>query len=205
MPHQRYSLSQKSLVIAAALLVAGPASGEVVRTAPRACRVPPGERLEGAPARLLRGAAEVMRSGRPSKLDALPDADVYLLYYGASWCGPCRAFARALKPIYESGEPAVLRYEVIFVSMDEPGDDVAYVREAGMPWPFIRARATPATDWIGRLGGRTLPNLVAVDRTGGVLCRAVSRGGRSAGVRQTLEQVRELRREATVRRAAGMR
>jgi|GEM_PF-4432697 len=151
------------------------------------CAAPTGERLAAAPAELLRGRLVEPRSGRPG---AVPEARVYLLYYGASWCAPCRAFARTLKPIYESGEPARLGYEVVFVSRDRPGDDLAYAREAAMPWPFVGAPRDRRGRDLTELGGDVLPNLIAVDRRGRVLCRAVDPSGRSSGVRRTFDRLR---------------
>lgn len=165
----------------------------------RACDSPRGSRSTVPPAKAFRGRLERLRTGRPIKLDGVPSADVYVLYFGASWCGPCRAFARAIKPIYESGEPAELGYELIFVSQDTPPKDVAYVKAMDMPWPYLRAEARSAAGAVTNVGGHVLPDLVVIDRSGRILCQAVDATGRSAGVRRTFEQMRAARRSATFR------
>jgi nucleoredoxin len=148
------------------------------------------------PAKAFAGKLERLHQGRSAKLRKVPDAEVYALYFGASWCGPCRAFGRAIKPVYESGEPARLRYEIIFVSKDPPPEDIAYISASAMPWPFVRGDGRFSGGSLAEVGGRVLPDLVVVDVSGRVLCRAVDIHGRSAGVRQTFERMRAARRAA---------
>lgn len=185
--------------IVALLVAISPGEPLVAGKATASCDVPSSDRIVPSPEKAFRGRLERLHNGRPVKLSALHRADVYVLYFGASWCGPCGAFARAIKPIYESGEPAVLGYELIFVSKDTPPKDVAYVRAIGMPWPYLRDDTVGA---LASIGGRVLPDLVVVDRFGRVLCRAVDATGRSAGVRQTFDRMRAARRRAMLK-AAG--
>jgi thiol-disulfide isomerase/thioredoxin len=161
-----------------------------------ACATPIGERLAAPPADLFRGQVERLRDGRPVKLRAVPDADVYALYFGASWCAPCQAFGRAIKPVYETGEPTELGYEVIFVSMDTPPEDLAYVKAADMPWPYLNAVGRRSLRGLVSPGSPVLPDLVVIDRAGRVLCRTASSSSRALGIRQTFALMREARRAA---------
>ena len=182
-----------SAVLVALMIAIWPGDAAPATSRVSACAAPTGARLAAPPADLFRGQIERLRGGRPAKLRAVPDADVYALYFGASWCAPCQAFGRAIKPIYERGEPAELGYEVIFVSMDTPPEDLAYVKAAGMPWPFLDAAGRRSARALTHPGTPVLPDLVVVDRLGRVLCRSVNSSGRALGVRQTFTLMREAR------------
>jgi len=59
--------------------------------------------------------------------------DLILLYFSASWCGPCRAFTPRLQMFYETVNDMEKQVEVIFVSRDRnQGEFDGYYEE--MPW-----------------------------------------------------------------------
>lgn len=132
------------------------------------CGTVAGERL---PPSSLAGQLRMLRGGRPSRVE-LPKRKVYFLYYGASWCAPCRALGRMIRQRHQSGEARRLGYEVVFISRDRPGKDLEYVRDAAMPWPYLPAAATGAAVQVVAAGRHALPDMIAVDGEGRILCRA---------------------------------
>lgn len=103
-----------------------------------------------------------------------PDRRYAVLYFGASWCGPCRAFVPSLIRAY----PRLRGTEVVFISDDTGcGAQRDYVVRSRMPWPMLpcgsRARAR-----LRALGGPALPGLLVLDRMGGIVLTSW-RGGRS--------------------------
>lgn len=84
--------------------------------------------LEGRLLRLSRG------SFAPT---ALPSGTRRVLFYfGASWCGPCRAFVPELRAAYPRLRARGV--EVVFVSDDRDCRRMeSYVRQARMPWPVV--------------------------------------------------------------------
>jgi nucleoredoxin len=109
--------------------------------------------------------------GKPIDDKQLSEAKVFALYYGASWCGPCRAFS-----------PSFVKY-VDKVSKDNPhlltvminGDDKEaemfnYMKSEKMPWPAVKK-----ADWFQKSGALhtyyngLIPQLVIVDPYGKLL------------------------------------
>lgn len=120
--------------------------------------------------RLDRGRA------RPAPLP--PGTRVVALYYGAGWCGPCRAFVPELIAAYPGLRAR--RVEVVFVS-----DDVTcraaldYARAGRMPWLMLPCDE-PRRAALRKLGGASLPGLVTLDRDGRVLATSWDARGASS-------------------------
>lgn len=110
-----------------------------------------------------------------SKSDPVPTAqatqpDLILLYFSASWCGPCRAFTPRLQMFYETVNEMEKTVEVVFISRDRSqGEFDGYYAE--MPWlalPF------PEQDRINALKASCnvtgIPKLVLLRKDGTVAC-----------------------------------
>ena len=121
----------------------------------------------------LRGRLAVQKNG---VLAGLPDSEVagkkfYALYFSAGWCPPCHVFTPKLVAFYQAAKtkhPA--DFEVIFISDDRSeAEQIAYMKEMGMPWPALRFWAAKSTPNLTRYGGKGIPRLVLVDAAGNVL------------------------------------
>eukprot|EP00793_Prasinoderma_coloniale_P003099 PRCOL_00006566-RA len=101
--------------------------------------------------------------GRPVDAARL-EGKAVLLYFSASWCGPCKRFTPALRVWYDAlvaeGEPL----EIVFVSRDKnPEEAQAYMKDHMGPWCALDYGA-PAGDELARLFGiRGIPQAVVVD------------------------------------------
>jgi hypothetical protein len=102
--------------------------------------------------------------GRVTRAAFPEEARTVAVYYGASWCGPCRVFVPELAAAYPHLRARGI--EVVFVSDDAScAAALDYARTSRMPWLLLpcdheRRRRLRA------LGGAALPGLVTLDRTG---------------------------------------
>jgi nucleoredoxin len=87
-------------------------------------------------AQLLAGRPLVFQDGSKVSADEHLADKVVLLYFSASWCGPCRHFTPKLKEFYaELKAQGHSQLEVVFVSMDRSAEEQAeYFRDMHGPW-----------------------------------------------------------------------
>lgn len=105
-----------------------------------------------------------LHGGQVTHAGMAAESKLVMIYYGAGWCGPCRAFVPDLIAAYP-----LLRargVEVLFVSDDAScAAALDYARASRMPWlmlPCDRQRQSQ----LRALGGRALPGIVVVDQHG---------------------------------------
>lgn len=100
-----------------------------------------------------------------------PEPDFYLVYFGAMWCPPCRAFSPRLVKAYNRLRPmAPGKFEVLFISSDrDDREQLNYVRSVVMPWPILKLSSVGRVPVLERWKGNGIPCLVAVTREGDVL------------------------------------
>ncbi len=118
----------------------------------------------------IRGRMQVLRDNKLVAFDpgVRREPEIYLAYFGAQWCGPCRRFSpdlvnayRQLKQLTGDG------FELIFVSSDRDyAEQLSYVREVGMPWPVLKFSAVGGAAVVERWKGTGIPNLVALTPDG---------------------------------------
>lgn len=128
-------------------------------------------------ARTAGSAFERLDRGRVTRATVPAGTRMLAVYYGASWCGPCRAFVPELIAAYPRLRARGI--EMLFV-----GDDAScaatldYARTSRMPWlllPCDRARHAV----LRRLGGKALPGIVVLDRTGSPVANSWQADGNS--------------------------
>ncbi len=131
-------------------------------------------------AKALRNRLQVLRDGKLATFDLgqRPEPEIYLVYFGAYWCGPCRRFSPELVKAY--GQLKALagdRFELVFASSDrDDGEQLKYVREVMMPWPVLRFSAGGAPSPIERWQGRSIPGMAALTRDGELLYSSERQG-----------------------------
>ena len=146
-------------------------------------------------AKSLRNRLQIWRDGKLVAYDpgARSEPEVYLAYFGALWCGPCRRFSPELVQAYRRLKAAAPDYfELVFVSSDRDEDEQRkYVAEVGMPWPVIKYSSLGRVPPIERWAANGIPNLVAVTRTGELIFHSY-RGAEYLGPQSVLKEFTEL-------------
>jgi len=134
----------------------------------------------GAPGRLLEELAGKLVNpidGKPTSLD--PDArpKYVVLYFGASWCGPCQQFSPQLVKLLRGKAPKSADVALIYISNDRtPAGMKAYVTKLGIAWPTIRYSNTGQLPAFSVLFGQGIPQLVVTDRHGKVVVESAKVG-----------------------------
>jgi len=148
-------------------------------------------------AKSLRGRLQIMREGKLVEFDpgGRPEPEIYLVYFGAFWCGPCRAFSPDLVKAYRGlKQLASDRFELVFVSSDKNANEQeAYIREAHMPWPVLNFYDLGNVWPIERWDGPGIPSLVVLTREGEILYNSYH-GEEYVGPRSVLAQAESLLR-----------
>lgn len=140
--------------------------------------------MGGAPAAAPLGTTfHRLSHGRVTGATLPPGVRQVAIYYGASWCGPCRAFVPELITAYPRLRARGV--EVLFVSDDATcAAALDYARISRMPWLLLPCDPRRRSG-LRSLGGKALPGIVVVDRTG--VKRATSwRANDSSSPRQVL-------------------
>ena len=149
----------------------------------------------GKIATTLRHRLQIMQAGKIVEFDlgTRPEPQLYLVYFGAHWCRPCREFSPHLVESYlRLKELAGDRFELVFVSSDHSYDDqVLYAREVGMPWPILKFSEVGSVRPIERWAGPAIPDLVVITREGDLLYDSF-RGDAYLGPQSVLDEVEPL-------------
>jgi thiol-disulfide isomerase/thioredoxin len=150
---------------------------------------------EGTIATSLRHRLQIMQAGKMVDFDpgTRPEPQLYLVYFGAHWCRPCREFSPHLVESYSRlKELAGDRLELVFVSSDHSYDDQAlYAREIGMPWPILKFSDVGSVRPIERWEGPAIPDLIVITREGDLLYDSF-RGEAYLGPQSVLDEVEPL-------------
>src|SRR5438477_574144 len=120
----------------------------------------------------VKGDLVQYRNGAITRFDdgTLERKKLFLIYFSAHWCGPCRLFTPSLVNYYNDAMAKHPEFDVIFVSRDKsPFGMETYMRETNMPWPAIDYQKIPGKDGIQKYAGKGIPDLVLVDGSGKVL------------------------------------
>ena len=157
----------------------------------RALALIPAEKRPSRVAAALTGQL-VDATGKPVEPAKLEETQVYALYYGASWCGPCRAFSPDLVKFANRVGAENPRLTVVLLSNDK--SDAAlfgYMQAEKMPWlamPLDKVNKVPLLTGYTKGG---IPQLVIVDRQGTVLADSF-RGTTYLGPRAPLAELEKI-------------
>ena len=141
------------------------------------------------PARIaeaLKGATLVDAGGKPVKREDIDQQQVFALYYGASWCGPCRSFSPGFVKYVNSVAAANPKMMVVLCSNDEnDADMLKYMGEEKMPWAAVPLKSLKQSPLLWTYLRGSIPQLTIVDRNGKVLADSWT-GNAYVGPKQAL-------------------
>jgi thiol-disulfide isomerase/thioredoxin len=130
--------------------------------------------------------------GKPFTSTAIEDANLYALYFSASWCAPCRKFSPKLIELVKRVGKDNPRLATVLLSNDkERADMLAYLKDEEMPWPAMPLETLQKTPVLLGLAGGSIPHLVILDRHGLVLASSVE-NGRYIGVDKPFQVLTQL-------------
>jgi thiol-disulfide isomerase/thioredoxin len=148
-------------------------------------------------ARALDRRLEVLRGEKLMRFDpgTRTEPEFYLVYFGANWCPPCRAFSPKFVDEYERLQKlAPGRFEAIFVSNDrDSSEQLEYVRHVNMPWPVVKFSSVGSVDPIERWAGPGIPCLVVVTPEGDAIMHSYH-GEEYVGPQHVLQEFEEFLR-----------
>ncbi|MDB6094874.1 MAG: Thioredoxin [Verrucomicrobia bacterium] len=149
---------------------------------------------EQRPARIplaLKGKL-VDASGQATTMDNLEDGQVFALYYGASWCGPCRAFSPGLVKFIREAAPKNPRLVVVLMSNDKKDSDLfGYMKQESMPWPAVTLSTLENIPALMAYARGGIPQLAIVDRYGKLISEAYQ-GQTYVGPKVPLQALKKL-------------
>jgi nucleoredoxin len=156
-------------------LLAELAQTDVIARARQIALTDPAKRPARVPA-VLKGSL-VDAEGKPFRSPALEEARVFVLYFGASWCGPCRKFSPGLVRFAGTAAKEHPHLAIALLSSDEKDADMLrYMKEEKMPWPAMPLATLKETPLFLTLSAGYIPHMVVLDRHGKVLASSVENG-----------------------------
>jgi len=133
---------------------------------------------QGAPGRILeelQGKLLDPTSGKPATLPTNSVPRYIVFYRGAGWCPPCRQFSPTLMKTYKELKPKYSDFELIFLSDDNSLPDLQkYVKEEGFPWLAVPQTRLKELLIVAPTLGRSIPQLLVMDRHGKVLIDSIN-------------------------------
>lgn len=115
-----------------------------------------------------------------------------LIYFSASWCGPCQTFTPKLVQFYQGHQLPNSKMEIVFVSLDSNAKAMQqYMLKKGMPWPAVKFEKRSSLSLLSQIEGPGIPHLVLVDTKGKVL-KSSYENGQYIGTQPVLDAAGQL-------------
>lgn len=180
--------------LALAALLAGTATVATRADDPMAAATPATQPAAAAkPAKPSLVAAQfagktVDSSGKALKVN--PAAEYYVLYYGAEWCPPCRAFSPELVKWHEGLSPEQRKQvEVVHVNADRtPAEMQAYMKKNNMAFPGVAAKVAEKIPLVAKHSPDGIPCTVVL-KPDGTLMASSYKDGQYQGPMAPLEEL----------------
>jgi nucleoredoxin len=129
--------------------------------------------------------------GQPVAPATFPAHRLTFVYFGASFCAPCRQFTPTLVRFYRDAGSS-RAFNLIMVDEDADAAELKQYADAmHMPWPFAKLKGELATRLAKAYAGTGIPDLVLLDADGHVLADSFNRD-RYRGPQQVLQDYRSI-------------
>jgi thiol-disulfide isomerase/thioredoxin len=173
------------------------AQTDAVARARRLVLIPSEQRPSRVAAALSKGM--VAAHGAPYRNEALDQTRVFALYYGASWCAPCRQFSPGFVKFINRVAAENPRLTVVLMSNDKnDADMLGYMKEERMPWPAVPLATLSQSPLLLSFVHGAIPQLAIVDRHGKLLADAYDRG-RYVGPQHAVDALDKLLKSGSAR------
>eukprot|EP01059_Diplonema_ambulator_P009352 TRINITY_DN19201_c0_g5_i1.p1 TRINITY_DN19201_c0_g5~~TRINITY_DN19201_c0_g5_i1.p1 ORF type:complete len:333 (+),score=84.79 TRINITY_DN19201_c0_g5_i1:60-1001(+) len=113
-------------------------------------------------------AGLVSHDGEVSRDTVLAGKEYVMLYFSASWCGPCRGFTPKLVEFYNSYAEK-LKFEVVLLGGDKSEEDMMKYFEQ-MPWVAVPYKERDLKASLSaKYDVRSIPTIITLDKGGNVV------------------------------------
>ncbi|MFN0127819.1 MAG: thioredoxin-like domain-containing protein [Verrucomicrobiales bacterium] len=114
---------------------------------------------------------------------ATKNPEYYLLYWGASWCGPCQQAAPALVELYNDKLAKATNIELIHISSDDEEQGMlSFVTDHQMKFPVVSKKDRDKLDLIKPLFPQGIPNYKLVDAKGELIAEGQAAKDKAAEI-----------------------
>jgi nucleoredoxin len=149
---------------------------DVVARARELVAIEPAQR----PSRIANALKDVMvdAEGKSVAKEDIDQQTVFALYYGASWCGPCRSFSPGFVEYVNSVAADNPKLTVVLLSNDEQDADLfKYMKDEKMPFAAVPMSAMSSSGVLMSYLQGSIPQLTLVDRYGKILADSWNKSG----------------------------
>jgi nucleoredoxin len=113
----------------------------------------------------------------PAEEDATATKKLFLFYFSAHWCVPCRKFTPQLVEYYNRTIEHHPEVEIVFYSFDRSANEMeTYMREANMPWLALDYGRRQEKQSLVASAGEAIPALILADAAGNILSQTAVDG-----------------------------
>lgn len=121
------------------------------------------------------------------------EPQLYVIYYSAEWCGPCRAFSPTLKAVYNMlKDMGMDHFEIFYASWDQSATAMKrFALESAMPWKILPHSVPKRNRIISAASGSGIPCLVILNREGNILAHTY-KGSEYLGPRVVLDELQRM-------------
>jgi nucleoredoxin len=131
--------------------------------------------------------------GKACHDEHLGDKKIFALYFGASWCAPCRAFSPDFVKFLDDALPRHPELAVVLLSNDQQPDQMlAYMKDEKMPFPAVPLKDWTQSSLLSGYAAEMIPQLVIVDRFGKVLASNDDNHGNRGDPKDTIDALGKL-------------
>lgn len=189
------AVTQKGLDLAIAKpvparLQALPGQTDLLARARERVGVAPDKRPSRIAAALRGGLVDA--KGQAYEGDSSDRAKLFVLYYGASWCAPCRKFSPTFVKFIKENSAANPQMSVAMLSADkEPAKMLGYMQAEKMPFPVMPNATLIENGVLLSFKGNGIPQMVVTDRDGKVLANSFE-NNQYVGPERTLMELKKI-------------